>query len=52
MLSVELEEAKECSAELVERAAQGEEVVITRNNQSVARIVAFRSHDGSGVQRG
>jgi prevent-host-death family protein len=42
MLSVELEEAKERLAELIEQAAQGEEVVITRNGEPMARIVPFQ----------
>jgi prevent-host-death family protein len=43
MAPVDLEEAKEHLAELVEQAARGEEVVITRNSRPLARIVAIRS---------
>ncbi len=43
MSPVELEDAKEHLAELVEQAAQGEDVVITRNNRPLARIVPIRS---------
>jgi prevent-host-death family protein len=42
MSPVELEDAKEHLAELVEQAANGEEVVITRNNKPLARIVPIR----------
>jgi prevent-host-death family protein len=42
MSPVELEDAKEHFAELVEQVAQGEEVVIMRNNRPLARIVPIQ----------
>ncbi len=42
MSSVDLEEAKEHLDELVEQAARGEEVIITRNSRPLARIVAIQ----------
>jgi len=43
MAPVDLEEAKEHLTELVEKAARGEEVVITRNSRPLARIVPIQS---------
>jgi prevent-host-death family protein len=40
MSQVELEEAKEQLTELIEKAAKGEEIVITRDRLPVARLVA------------
>jgi prevent-host-death family protein len=39
MSPVDLEEAKEHLDELVEKAARGEDVVITRNRRPLARLV-------------
>jgi prevent-host-death family protein len=39
MSPVDLEQAKEHLDELVEQAARGEEVVITRNSRPLARLV-------------
>jgi prevent-host-death family protein len=52
MSSVELEEAKERLAELVEQAAQGEDVVITRNGKPLARIVPIRRTRQFGSAKG
>jgi prevent-host-death family protein len=40
--TVDIEDAKARFSQLVDRAADGEEVVIARNGRPVARIVAFR----------
>ena len=50
MESVGIYEAKAKLSELVERAAQGEEVAITRHGKTVARLVPARA--GSSPDRG
>lgn len=45
MTTVGIFEAKNRLSELVERAARGEEIVITRRGQEVARLVPPRERD-------
>ena len=40
MTSVTINEAKKQLSQLIERAERGEEVIITRDNKPVARLVA------------
>lgn len=49
--SIGLFEAKTHFSELVARAEQGEEVVITRHNKPVARIVPMGAAPGFDLQR-
>ena len=49
--SIGLFEAKTHLSELVARAEQGDEVIITRHNRPVARIVPFLAAPQSGAKR-
>ena len=40
MSHIDVDQAKSCLEELIERVARGEEVVITKSNQPVARLSA------------
>jgi prevent-host-death family protein len=51
MESIGLFEAKTHLSELVARAEQGDEVIITRHNKPVARIVPFVAVGLAGHQR-
>jgi prevent-host-death family protein len=51
MTSIGLFEAKTHLSELVSRAERGEEVVITRHNRPVARLVAFAMPEPDAVAR-
>jgi len=46
MQQVNLREAQEQLPELVEAALRGEEIVITRDNQPVAKLVQLTENDG------
>jgi len=48
MTTVGIFEAKNRLSELVERAARGEEIVITRRGEPVARLVPPRAPDALG----
>ncbi len=51
MTTVGIFEAKNRLSELVERAARGEEIVITRRGEQVARLVPPRTPDAVGAAR-
>jgi prevent-host-death family protein len=51
MESIGLFEAKTHLSELIARAERGEEVVITRHNKPVARLVPIGRPLGDGAQR-
>jgi prevent-host-death family protein len=51
MTTVGIFEAKNRLSELVERAARGEEIVITRRGEQVARLVPPRTLDALGQAR-
>lgn len=51
MTTVGIFEAKNRLSELVERAARGEEIVITRRGEQVARLVPPRAPDALGQAR-
>ena len=51
MTNVGIFEAKNRLSELVERAARGEEIVITRRGQQVARLMPPRTPDTLGQAR-
>lgn len=48
MTSVGIFEAKNRLSELVERAARGEEIVITRRGEQVARLMPPQARDAQG----
>jgi prevent-host-death family protein len=52
--SVGVHEAKTNLSKLLERVSAGEEIVITRRGEEVARLVAARPHRGRrfGIDRG
>lgn len=55
MTLVNMHEAKTHLSRLVERAAEGEEIVIARNGEPVARLVALAEEPGTrrlGIWRG
>lgn len=52
MTTVGIFEAKNRLSELVERAGRGEEIVITRRGQSVARLLAPEAADANAQARG
>jgi prevent-host-death family protein len=49
--SIGLFEAKTHLSELIARAERGEEVIITRHNKPVARLVPIGREHGQGSQR-
>lgn len=51
MTTVGIFEAKNRLSELVERAARGEEIVITRRGEQVARLMPPRAQDSLGQAR-
>ena len=51
MTTVGIFEAKNRLSELVERAARGEEIVITRRGEQVARLMAPESPNAQGHAR-
>ena len=51
MTNVGIFEAKNRLSELVERAARGEEIVITRRGEQVARLMPPRTPDALGQAR-
>jgi prevent-host-death family protein len=51
MTTVGIFEAKNRLSELVERAARGEEIVITRRGEQVARLMPPRTPDSLGQAR-
>ena len=51
MTNVGIFEAKNRLSELVERAARGEEIVITRQGEQVARLMPPRTPDALGQAR-
>jgi prevent-host-death family protein len=51
MTTVGIFEAKNRLSELVERAARGEEIVITRRGEHIARLTAPRVEDAVGQAR-
>jgi prevent-host-death family protein len=51
MTKVGIFEAKNRLSELVERAARGEEIVITRRGEQVARLMAPATPDARGQTR-
>ena len=51
MTTVGIFEAKNRLSELVERAARGEEIVITRRGEQVARLMPPRAPDAPGQAR-
>jgi prevent-host-death family protein len=51
METIGLFEAKTHLSELVARAEQGEEVIITRHNRPVAKLVPVTSHDPDAAAR-
>ena len=51
MATVGIFEAKNRLSELVERAARGEEIVITRRGEQVARLMPPRAPDALGQAR-
>lgn len=51
MTTVGIFEAKNRLSELVERAARGEEIVITRRGEQVARLMPPAAQDGQGQAR-
>ncbi len=51
MATVGIFEAKNRLSELVERAARGEEIVITRRGEQVARLMAPATQDARGQAR-
>lgn len=51
MAEVGIFEAKNRLSELVERAARGEEIVITRRGEQVARLMPPRAPDALGQAR-
>lgn len=51
MTNVGIFEAKNRLSELVERAARGEEIVITRRGEQVARLMPPRTPDACGQAR-
>lgn len=51
MATVGIFEAKNRLSELVERAARGEEIVITRRGEQVARLMPPRAPDAPGQAR-
>jgi prevent-host-death family protein len=51
MESIGLFEAKTHLSELIARAERGEEVIITRHNKPVAKLVPIGREAGQGVQR-
>lgn len=51
MTTVGIFEAKNRLSELVERAARGEEIVITRRGEHVARLMPPRAPDALGQAR-
>ena len=55
MTSVTINEAKKQLSQLIERAERGEEVIITRDNKPISRLVAYlQGHPkrGFGSMRG
>lgn len=51
MTTVGIFEAKNRLSELVERAARGEEIVITRHGEHVARLMPLQAADALGQAR-
>lgn len=51
MTTVSISEARNRLSELVERAAHGEEIVITRRGEQVARLMPPQVLDASGQAR-
>lgn len=51
MTTVGIFEAKNRLSELVERAARGEEIIITRRGEHIARLMAPRAPDPLGQAR-
>jgi prevent-host-death family protein len=51
-MTIPLEQAQQQLAQLLDRLAAGEELVITRGGQPVARIVPERGGGGSGAADG
>lgn len=51
MTTVGIFEAKNRLSELVERAARGEEIVITRRGQQIARLMPPEAPDAQGQAR-
>ena len=51
MESIGLFEAKTHLSELIARAERGEEVIITRHNKPVAKLVPIGREAGQGAQR-
>ena len=51
MTTVGIFEAKNRLSELVERAARGEEIIITRRGEQIARLMPPRVADASGQAR-
>ena len=51
MTTVGIFEAKNRLSELVDRAARGEEIVITRRGEQVARLMPPRAQDAPGQAR-
>lgn len=51
MTTVGIFEAKKRLSELVERAARGEEIVITRRGEQVARLMPPQAQDAAGRAR-
>ncbi len=48
MTAVGISEARNCLSDLVDRAARGEEIVITRCGEQVARLMPFQAPDALG----
>ena len=51
LTTVGIFEAKNRLSELVERAARGEEIVITRRGEHIARLMPLRTPDAPGQAR-
>lgn len=51
MITIGIFEAKNRLSELVERAGRGEEIVITRRGEQVARLVSPETADDAGRAR-
>ena len=51
MTTIGIVEAKNRLSELVERAARGEEIIITRRGEPVARLLPLQAPDAQGAAR-